>query len=322
MNGVFTYIFLVEMISKLIGLGFKDYAADGFNVFDAVIVVISVVELGLSQGNVEFSSNGAISVFRAVRLLRVFKLARSWTSFRDILEKMLVTAREIRTFAILLLIFILVFALLGMELYGHRVRFNDTSKSFVVQKDDVGVSPRINFNDLLNAIVSIFIIFIGEDWNSVMYDHVRATSPASILFFCFIFIFGNLVLLNLFLAILLKNFETTQDEAEKDQLEDSPKLSLYQKIKLNTIGRISKFFDRFKKKTVRHTEDDQDMVEMEQVINEKSGHQALKPSINNRIEENRISPNKTPAKRNSQNPLQYDEDIDNLMDQKVNSMKK
>jgi hypothetical protein len=272
LNEVFTYIFLVEMITKLIGLGFKDYAADGFNVFDAVIVVISVVELFLRQGNVEFSSNGAISVFRAVRLLRVFKLARSWTSFRDILEKMLVTAREIRTFAILLLIFILVFALLGMELYGHRVRFNDASKSFVVQKDEVGVSPRINFNDLLNAIVSIFIIFIGEDWNSVMYDHVRATSDASILFFCFIFIFGNLVLLNLFLAILLKNFETTQDEAEKDQLEDSPKLSLSQKIKLNTIGRISTFFDRFKKKTVRHTEDDQDMVEMEQDINERINH--------------------------------------------------
>ena len=194
LNEVFTYIFLVEMVTKLIGLGFKDYAADGFNVFDSVIVVISVVELFLSHGNIEFSSNGAISVFRAVRLLRVFKLARSWTSFRDILEKMLVTAREIRTFAILLLIFILVFALLGMELYGHRVYFNDASKSFVVQQNQHGLSPRINFNDPLNAFVSIFIIFIGEDWNSVMYDHVRATSDVSILFFCF---------------ILLKNFETT-----------------------------------------------------------------------------------------------------------------
>ena len=128
LNEVFTYIFLVEMIAKLIGLGFKDYAADGFNVFDSVIVVISVVELFLKHANVGFSSGGAISVFRAVRLLRVFKLARSWTSFRDILEKMLVTAKEIRTFAILLLIFILVFALLGMELYGHRVKFNNVAK--------------------------------------------------------------------------------------------------------------------------------------------------------------------------------------------------
>lgn len=214
------------MIIKLIGLGFKEYASDGFNVFDCVIVVISVVELLLSLSNVEFSSNGAISVFRAVRLLRVFKLARSWTSFRDILEKMLVTAREIRTFAILLLIFILVFALLGMELYGHRVHFKDDDKSYVVKNKKTGVPPRINFNDLLNAFVSIFIIFIGEDWNSVMYDHVRATNDVSILFFCFIFIFGNLVLLNLFLAILLKNFETKEDDKEKDEHDDGLKLSL------------------------------------------------------------------------------------------------
>jgi hypothetical protein len=216
LNEVFTYIFLVEMIVKLIGLGFKDYAADGFNVFDSVIVVISVAELFLKHANVGFSSNGAISVFRAVRLLRVFKLARSWTSFRDILEKMLVTAREIRTFAILLLIFILVFALLGMELYGHRVKFNNESKEKVVDGDDpAGLTPRINFDNLLNGVVAIFIIFIGEDWNSVMYDHVRATSDISILFFVGLFIFGNLVLLNLFLAILLKNFEI--DSSEKDE---------------------------------------------------------------------------------------------------------
>ena len=85
LNEVFTYIFLVEMIIKLIGLGFKEYAADGFNIFDCIIVMISIAENIITHLNIEFSSNGAISVFRAVRLLRVFKLARSWTSFRDLL---------------------------------------------------------------------------------------------------------------------------------------------------------------------------------------------------------------------------------------------
>lgn len=82
-----------------------------------------------------------------------------------------------------------------------------------------------------------------------------------------------------------------------------------------------KFFNRFKKKTVLHTEDDQEMVEMERDINERIG-QTLKAQFSNRIEENRISPNKTPSKRNSQNQEKYDEDIDNLMDLKVSSMKK
>ena len=96
-----------------------------------------------------------------------------------------------------------------MELYGHRVKFNNEEKEIAVEFDAPdGISPRINFDDLLGGFVAIFIIFIGEDWNSVMYDHVRSKGDLSILFFVAIFIFGNLVLLNLFLAILMSIFDS------------------------------------------------------------------------------------------------------------------
>ena len=49
-NTVFTYCFLAEMIIKLLGLGVKDYARDGFNRFDAAIVILSMVEIAL-QGD-------------------------------------------------------------------------------------------------------------------------------------------------------------------------------------------------------------------------------------------------------------------------------
>ena len=83
-NTILSWIFFVEMIIKLIGLGLRDYCNDNFNIFDGSVVIISLVEiiveaLGLGGGN------GAISSLRAVRLLRVFKLARSWVSFRDLL---------------------------------------------------------------------------------------------------------------------------------------------------------------------------------------------------------------------------------------------
>lgn len=49
-NTIFTYCFLAEMIIKLLGLGVKDYARDGFNRFDAAIVILSMVEIAL-QGD-------------------------------------------------------------------------------------------------------------------------------------------------------------------------------------------------------------------------------------------------------------------------------
>jgi hypothetical protein len=76
-------------------------------------------------------SGGAISALRAIRLLRVFKLARSWTSFRELLQKMIITLKDIRNFSVLMLIFMFIFTLLGMEMYAFRVLYVDDDLSAV-----------------------------------------------------------------------------------------------------------------------------------------------------------------------------------------------
>ena len=82
------------------------------------------------------------------------------------------------------------------------------------------------------GLTTIFIVFIGEDWNSVMYDHYRATNSLTIVYFIFLFIFGNLILLNLFLAILLKNFEEPPGAEEDDgDVEEAPKVGIVKKMK-------------------------------------------------------------------------------------------
>lgn len=127
LNDVFTWAFVAEMVIKLIGLGFKEYARDSFNLFDAFIVVLSIVDMIVSAalaGDGE-SPTGALSAFRGVRLLRVFKLARSWSSFREILAKILITVKDVSTFSLLLVMFMFIFSLLGMELFGYKVLFFD-----------------------------------------------------------------------------------------------------------------------------------------------------------------------------------------------------
>ena len=79
-NEVLSWIFFTEMIIKLTGLGPTRYVKDSFNIFDAVVVIISVIELIVKYAGVP-TSGGAFSGLRAIRLLRVFKLAKSWKSF-------------------------------------------------------------------------------------------------------------------------------------------------------------------------------------------------------------------------------------------------
>jgi hypothetical protein len=66
------------MIIKLIWLGPKNYIYDPYNIFDALVVTISIIDVTLSYSNVT-SGKGAVSSFRAFRLVRVFKLAKFWT---------------------------------------------------------------------------------------------------------------------------------------------------------------------------------------------------------------------------------------------------
>ncbi len=81
-NYVLTGIFTLEMVFKLIGLGFRGYCADSFNIFDGVIVIVSLIELvGEIVG---FEADSAMSALRTFRLFRVFKLARSWQSLNQV----------------------------------------------------------------------------------------------------------------------------------------------------------------------------------------------------------------------------------------------
>ena len=126
LNDIFSWCFVAEMIIKIIGLGFKEYARDTFNIFDAILVIISLIDFVLLQiPEISGGSGGALSAFRGVRLLRVFKLARSWTSFRLLLSTMIKTMKEIIPFSSLLGICMFIFTLLGMELFGHKVRFDE-----------------------------------------------------------------------------------------------------------------------------------------------------------------------------------------------------
>jgi hypothetical protein len=78
LNIVFSLLFIIEMIVKLLGLGFKSYFSDSYNAFDCVIVVSTTVDLFISNLLTYDNEGSAITAFRAFRLLRVFKIAKTW----------------------------------------------------------------------------------------------------------------------------------------------------------------------------------------------------------------------------------------------------
>ncbi|XP_035388604.1 voltage-dependent T-type calcium channel subunit alpha-1I-like isoform X2 [Electrophorus electricus] len=240
-NIVFTSMFALEMILKLTAFGCFVYLRNPYNIFDGVIVIISVCEI-VGQ------SDGGLSVLRTFRLLRVLKLVRFMPALRRQLVVLMKTMDNVATFCMLLMLFIFIFSILGMHIFGCKF-------SLKTETGDT-VPDRKNFDSLLWAIVTVFQILTQEDWNVVLYNGMASTSPLAALYFVALMTFGNYVLFNLLVAILVEGFQAEGDanrsysddsssncesEKHKDSLQLSdPKLCTLTPnghLELNAVGR-------------------------------------------------------------------------------------
>uniref|UniRef100_A0A8B9VNC0 Voltage-dependent T-type calcium channel subunit alpha-1H n=1 Tax=Anas zonorhyncha TaxID=75864 RepID=A0A8B9VNC0_9AVES len=226
-NIVFTSMFALEMLLKLLAFGLFGYIKNPYNIFDGIIVVISVWEI-IGQ------SDGGLSVLRTFRLLRVLKLVRFMPALRRQLVVLMKTMDNVATFCMLLMLFIFIFSILGMHLFGCKFSL----------KTDTGdtVPDRKNFDSLLWAIVTVFQILTQEDWNVVLYNGMASTSSWAALYFVALMTFGNYVLFNLLVAILVEGFQAEGDANRSDTDEDKTSANFdddFEKLKdLRATGRI------------------------------------------------------------------------------------
>ncbi|CDW53368.1 Voltage dependent L type calcium channel subunit [Trichuris trichiura] len=206
-NICFITLFALEMMLKMYCLGFYNYFISLFNRFDCFVVLCSIAEISLTQAKV--IKPLGLSVLRAARLLRIFKITRYWNSLRNLVASLLNSLRSIVSLLLLLFLFIVIFALLGMQIFGGRFKY-----------DSHQPMPRSNFDTFAQSLLTVFQILTGEDWNSVMYIGIDsfggATSPGIVvcLYFIVLFICGNYVLLNVFLAIAVDNLADTDSNGD------------------------------------------------------------------------------------------------------------
>ncbi|XP_057660009.1 voltage-dependent calcium channel type A subunit alpha-1 isoform X44 [Diorhabda carinulata] len=209
---IFLGLFMTEMFIKMYALGPRIYFESAFNRFDCVVITGSIFEVIWSE--LKGGSFG-LSVLRALRLLRIFKVTKYWSSLRNLVISLLNSMRSIISLLFLLFLFILIFALLGMQLFGGQFNF------------EAG-TPNANFNTFPIALLTVFQILTGEDWNEVMYNGINALGGPNVamiysLYFIVLMLFGNYTLLNVFLAIAVDNLANAQEltAAEEEQAEEN-----------------------------------------------------------------------------------------------------
>uniref|UniRef100_A0A8B9D6D8 Sodium channel protein n=1 Tax=Anser cygnoides TaxID=8845 RepID=A0A8B9D6D8_ANSCY len=210
-NLVFTGIFTAEMFLKIIAMDPYYYFQEGWNIFDGFIVTLSLVELGLAD--VE-----GLSVLRSFRLLRVFKLAKSWPTLNMLIKIIGNSVGALGNLTLVLAIIVFIFAVVGMQLFGKNY------KECVCKIASDCVLPRWHMQDFFHSFLIVFRVLCGE-WIETMWDCMEVAGQAMCLtVFMMVMVIGNLVVLNLFLALLLSSFSAdnlavTDDDNEMNNLQ-------------------------------------------------------------------------------------------------------
>ncbi|XP_062398037.1 voltage-dependent L-type calcium channel subunit alpha-1D [Sardina pilchardus] len=211
-NKILLGLFTFEMLLKMYSFGIQVYFIALFNRFDCFVVCGGILETFLVE--MDFIPPIGISVLRCIRLLRIFKVTRHWAALSDLVTSLLNSMKAICSLLLLLFLFLIIFALLGMQLFGGKFNFDETQMK------------RSTFDSFPSALLTCFQILTGEDWNSVMYDGIMAYGgpifPNMIVcvYFVILFVVGNYILLNVFLAIAVDNLATGKGKTKPEEKKE------------------------------------------------------------------------------------------------------
>ncbi|XP_070400944.1 voltage-dependent L-type calcium channel subunit alpha-1D isoform X4 [Nothobranchius furzeri] len=221
-NKILLLLFTLEMLMKMYAFGLQIYFMALFNRFDCFVVCGGILETLLVE--LDVIPPIGISVLRCIRLLRIFKMTRHWAALSDLVTSLLNSMKAICSLLLLLFLFLIIFALLGMQLFGGKFNFDETQMK------------RSTFDSFPQALLTCFQILTGEDWNAVMYDGIMAyggpifPNMVVCIYFVILFVCGNYILLNVFLAIAVDNLasgggkkkveEKKEEEEEWDEDEE------------------------------------------------------------------------------------------------------
>jgi hypothetical protein len=211
-NHFFNAAFSLEMLVKIMALGVTQYTKDSFNCLDAVLVVCTWTEFFVLEVGQGTDGTGAFMALRTLRLLRIFKVSRTWTyhtaapactthtaapctthtaapctSPLQVLwnmpglqcESYMVVrmVNQTSAFALLFVVFLVVMGLIGRQQLAHRMRFSIADGYPVGLGADESIPyevPRLNFDSLGNSMIAVFQLVTGERWERIMFDANRA----------------------------------------------------------------------------------------------------------------------------------------------------
>jgi len=208
-NYVFTGIFIVECLIKLLAYGIVPYFHSGWNKFDFFVVISSIVDLAVA--NIEGFDASFLKSFQIIRVLRVLRITRVLRLIKSLkgLEKMIQTLSwslsALANVLLLMLIIFCIFAILGCYFYDG-IFYKDYKDSFVY------VNEYFNMDNFYYSFLLVFRCATGENWNNIMIEYAFVDTDivsevSAYIYFIVSNFVDSIIMLNLFLMVTLQQYD-------------------------------------------------------------------------------------------------------------------
>ena len=200
MNGLWVW----DLFVKLLGYTWKSFWADLYNSLNLFVVVSFFSAYGYdcyacggsAQTMEQLEWTRQLAVVNVLRGLMLLKIFSSLSVMKPIIESMQETGRQTFVFLILLAIAMYVFALLGLQTFAGKLRFDVEGNPLAMEEDEPAHIPRMNFDSLTWALMSVFQVLMGNRWNELFYDCIRGAGlSVTMLYFGGLILLGYIVLL-------------------------------------------------------------------------------------------------------------------------------
>src|SRR5574344_772743 len=216
-NTICLVIYTIEILMRFVARSsLKQFFSSGWNLFDLFVVVVSYIPDDIS------TNSGVIAAIRVLRVFRILRLFKSSMELRLIISVMIRSMKSLTYNALVMLIFMYVFAVAGVMFF--RLPDASTATNAPSNSDDP-------YGTLSESLFTLLRCMTGEDWTDLRYNLVTASrmdlipvSPWVVTFYHIIwFVFAAFLLINLVVGAVINNYQIIMDEEKKNVSEQRAK---------------------------------------------------------------------------------------------------
>ncbi|XP_042187807.1 sodium channel protein type 4 subunit alpha A-like [Callorhinchus milii] len=237
----YTVFFNMEMVFKVLGLGLTNYFTNVWTLLDFFLVVVSTCFFILAMLGNRIQAFKSLRSLRTLRALRPLRAISRWEGMRLVVNALVASIPSISNVMLVCLVFWLIFGIVGVQIFGGMffrcVDENDERLPITIINNrsdcdaykDIGyqwVNSEINFDNILTAYMALLQVATFEGWLEIManaadtrgidFQPEMGANPYSLFYFVAFIVIGTFFTLNLFIGIIIDNFNTMHKRSRKE----------------------------------------------------------------------------------------------------------